>query len=72
MKTPILAKNHERELRREIAREVNKGRSNLFATFNSIDELIAAQNVRGLDIAVVMMAVNTTLRMVANQIDPIK
>ena len=68
MSQPTLAKlNNTNNI--ELANALRAQQINWVATFDSIEELIEAQNIKGVELAQMLMAVNTTLKCVADQLD---
>ena len=53
----------------ELATALRAQQINWVATFDSIEELIEAQNIKGVELAQMLMAVNTTLKMVSDQLE---
>ena len=53
----------------KIASQVRCKQNDLFGSYDSIEELIKAQHVKDKDVVVLMIAINTTLKMIANDIE---
>ena len=51
-----------------IAKHIESKQSDMFATFDSIDDLVVNQKIKGEGVIHVLMAVNTTLQAVADGI----
>lgn len=60
--------NLNKEQLTNIANQITNSKSNMFATHNSIEEVIDTYQLKGNEIATAMIIVNTTLQLVANSI----
>jgi hypothetical protein len=52
-----------------IAKSVRDEQNEMFATYPTIGDLVEQQQIKGETVALILMAVNTTLEMVANKIE---
>jgi hypothetical protein len=57
------------EQKAAIVQSVREQQNEMFATYPTIGELVEQQQIKGETVALILMAVNTTLEMVAKKIE---
>lgn len=58
----------QNQIKYQIADTIDEGRNNMFATEKSISDVFKKFDVKGAQVAIIMIAVNTVLKNIADQI----